>query len=105
MSVALVRFKLATKPIVEAALTKLIAIVAIEAAVEPVVKVALAKSAEAIVAALVGLTLEAAVITLVAVVVVIIPKQQCPVIVEAIDQLISAARISEQYYQQYLLLH
>ena len=87
MSVALVRFKLATKPIVEAALAKLIAIVAIEAAVEPVVKAALAKSAEAIVAALVGFTIGvvAITITLVAVVVVIIPKQQCPVIVEAIN--------------------
>ena len=53
VSVALVRFKLADKPITEAALAELITIV-----VEPIVKATLAKLAEATAVALVELVLE-----------------------------------------------
>ena len=94
VSVALVRFKLAAKPIAEAALAELITIV-----VEPIVKATLAKLAEATAVALVELVLEVAVIIQVAIVAVITTKLQCPVIV-VVMELISAAQLSEQYCQQ-----
>ena len=100
VSIALVRFKLAVKPIAEADLAELITIVV----VEPIVKATLAKPAEATAVALVELVVEVAVIIQAAIVAVITTRLQFPVIV-VVMELISAARFSEQYCQQWLLLH